>query len=209
MSCVDKKGWQEAQEKTKQAYKDKRVRNEEKYYESPNCCNQCEKVLDYDRRRNKYCSSSCSAKVSNKGTNRHGKNKHCLHCDTKLDLSRKKYCNSDCQHLHQYNQRIIKWKNGDFKRAPNTPVYIRRYMLEKNDNKCQECGWSKINSTTGLYPLHVDHIDGDSCNHVESNLRVLCPSCHSLTPNYGALNKGNSKREYRNKWRLKYKKLNT
>ena len=32
----------------------------------------------------------------------------------------------------------------------------------------------------------LPHIDG---NNEESNLQLLCPNCHSLTPTFGALNK--------------------
>jgi len=32
--------------------------------------------------------------------------------------------------------------------------------------------------------LHVDHIDGDSTNNEEYNLRFLCPNCHSQTETY-------------------------
>jgi len=33
-------------------------------------------------------------------------------------------------------------------------------------------------------PLELDHIDGNSSNNILSNLRLLCPNCHSLTPTY-------------------------
>jgi 5-methylcytosine-specific restriction endonuclease McrA len=42
-------------------------------------------------------------------------------------------------------------------------------------------------------PLHIDHIDGDSENHNESNLTLLCPNCHSLTSTYGKLNNGHGR----------------
>ena len=74
--------------------------------------------------------------------------------------------------------------------------------MEKHDSKCQKCGWSEKNETTGNIPLEIHHIDGDCCNNSEENLQLLCPNCHSLTPNYGSLNK-NSKR-YKLK---KYKEL--
>lgn len=33
--------------------------------------------------------------------------------------------------------------------------------------------------------IQVDHIDGDSYNNVKSNLRFLCPNCHTQTDTYG------------------------
>lgn len=37
--------------------------------------------------------------------------------------------------------------------------------------------------------LHVDHIDGNYRNNSQSNLRFLCPNCHSQTETYGSRNK--------------------
>lgn len=34
--------------------------------------------------------------------------------------------------------------------------------------------------------LQVDHVDGDRLNNYLSNLRFLCPNCHSQTPTYGS-----------------------
>ncbi len=37
-------------------------------------------------------------------------------------------------------------------------------------------------------PLELDHVDGIKENNVLSNLRLLCPNCHALTPTYRAKN---------------------
>lgn len=36
-----------------------------KYHTNPNHCNCCKKPLEYDKRKNKYCSNSCATKVNN------------------------------------------------------------------------------------------------------------------------------------------------
>jgi 5-methylcytosine-specific restriction endonuclease McrA len=48
---------------------------------------------------------------------------------------------------------------------------------------------------TGLIPLTVNHIDGNSENHRPENLELLCGGCHTLTPNYGRLNQGKGRRQ--------------
>lgn len=73
--------------------------------------------------------------------------------------------------------------------------HIRKYILDKFDNKCCECGWCEVNLYTGLVPLEIDHIDGDYTNNNEDNLRPLCSNCHSLTETYKALNKGNGRKD--------------
>lgn len=38
--------------------------------------------------------------------------------------------------------------------------------------------------------IELDHINGDSSDNVEANLRLLCPNCHAQTPTYKNRNKG-------------------
>lgn len=110
------------------------------------------------------------------------------------------YCSNRCQLQAQYKIYIERWKAGletGVAGAAGISRYIRRYFIEEYGERCQQCGWEKRNPVTGKVPLTIDHIDGDCLNNSESNLRLLCPNCHSLTPNYGNLNKGRSKRYHR------------
>jgi len=59
------------------------------------------------------------------------------------------------------------------------------------------------NTTTGIIPVQLEHKDGNSDNNHLSNLEILCASCHSLTPTFGALNKGNGRAQRRDKRREK------
>jgi 5-methylcytosine-specific restriction endonuclease McrA len=49
-------------------------------------------------------------------------------------------------------------------------------------NECEMCGITKWLGKEISLELH--HIDGDRFNNVLSNLQILCPNCHSLTPNH-------------------------
>ena len=92
-------------------------------------------------------------------------------------------------------QREIKvklWKEGLYNgRRGNTATahWLRDFLLEQCNYKCQECGWGEKNNHTGLIPLELEHIDGDYTNNKEENLKILCPNCHSLTATYKGANK--------------------
>jgi Zn finger protein HypA/HybF involved in hydrogenase expression len=154
----------------------------------------------------KFCSSSCAASYINKFTKKKEYDNYCPNCGKKIE-SRNKYCSSQCQADFQYKLYIERWKNGledGIKGMYSISSYIRRYLIEKYDGKCSQCGWSKTNPYTGKVPLEVHHKDGDYTNNDESNLDLLCPNCHSLTATYKASNLGNGRKE-RKKYQSQYK----
>ena len=54
------------------------------------------------------------------------------------------------------------------------------------DEKCEMCG---IEEWLGeRLAFELDHIDGNSNNHLLENLRIVCPNCHSQTETYRAKN---------------------
>jgi hypothetical protein len=67
---------------------------------------------------------------------------------------------------------------------------VKKKILQENalEYKCVGCG---ITDSWNEKPivLHLDHIDGDSSNHMKSNLRFLCPNCHSQTNTWCGRNK--------------------
>ena len=126
----------------------------------------------------------------------------CANCGKEFEhryTSDNKYCSFNCQHEHEYKLFIERWKNGDESGVTGKygiSMHIRRYLFEKNNSKCQICGWGEENQVTHKIPLQIHHIDGDCTNNKEENLQLLCPHCHSLTDTFGNLNE-NSKRIYR------------
>jgi endogenous inhibitor of DNA gyrase (YacG/DUF329 family) len=139
-----------------------------------------------------------------KGSNR---KYNCLHCrkenlwgHSKIN----KFCDNNCQGLFKwYNEtipRILEGKVSDGSRA------LKKYLIETRGEICEECGQSSIWNKKPLM-LQLDHIDGDSDNNFPSNLRLLCPNCHTQTENFGSKGQGNryKKDTKRNRYLQEYK----
>lgn len=124
----------------------------------------------------------------------------CINCGkvfVKYKSTNGKYCSPKCQHEYVRKEFIRKWKDGEidgnvcYGFRPST--IIKHYLLEKNNYKCEKCGFSGVNPYTNNTVLQIHHIDGDSSNNKEENLQVLCPNCHAMTDNFGSRNKNATK----------------
>lgn len=61
---------------------------------------------------------------------------------------------------------------------------LRRALLESGiEEECNFCGIEPFWQNQSLR-LEVDHIDGNALNCLITNLRFLCPNCHSQTSKY-------------------------
>lgn len=117
----------------------------------------------------------------------------CLYCGqsfTKYPSSTGKYCSKKCETAYKIHQYVEDWKLGKISGTTGYTCssFVRNYLLQKHEYKCERCGWGEINPFTNKSPLQIHHIDGNSENNVEENLQVLCPNCHSLTENFGSRN---------------------
>lgn len=171
------------------------------------CCNKefeynCRDKKEIDK---KFCDNSCSATFNNK---LRGSDVEiiCINCKNDIIGTRKSgyvgkhriYCNYKCQREYEKNKRFEKIENGDT--SLNTTQY-KKYLIEKYGEKCMKCGWSEVNPYSGNIPIELEHKDGNSENNSLDNLELLCPCCHSLTPTYKALNKGNGRHKRRERYK--------
>lgn len=131
----------------------------------------------------------------------------CPTCGNSVPKENRRFCSNSCvtlpgaEHRNlRYEDYIAQWKRGKvsgLRGGTSLSMHIRRYLFEQRGPQCWVCNWSQVNPVTGRVPLHVDHIDGCWGHNHESNLRLLCPNCHSLTPTYGVLNKGRGRPDRR------------
>ena len=116
---------------------------------------------------------------------------NCLNCGVLCKSSRQKlnkYCSNACQResqRHETYQRLLK---GELKDRS----VIRRILIWKNGHCCARCGFAEWQGQP--IPLELEHKDGDASNNDPSNLEVLCPNCHGLTPTWKGRNRGNGRK---------------
>ena len=122
----------------------------------------------------------------------------CPACNVVVENLRSRYCSLRCQMEFQHRVYIRRWLAGELHGARGegcVSKHIRRWLYERASSRCEKCGWSRVHPVTGMVPLTVNHINGDSENHRPENLELLCGGCHMLTPNYGNLNKGHGRKK--------------
>lgn len=71
---------------------------------------------------------------------------------------------------------------------PIASCKLKKRLIKEGlmDNKCSHCLRSEWMGQS--IPTELDHINGDHFNNNLSNLRILCPNCHALTPTYKGRN---------------------
>lgn len=100
-----------------------------------------------------------------------------------------KFCSLKCQHEFRRKERTQILESGAYF-ALQTTAFLRNYLIRRFGEHCSKCGWSERHPVTNRVPVEVEHIDGNWSNYRLTNLTLLCPNCHALTPTFRALNRG-------------------
>lgn len=114
-----------------------------------------------------------------------------------------RWCSNACQQEADYQKRLAIVKaSGNWALGWLDVGRIRRALLRERKHVCIICG-----STHWLgkpIPLVMDHIDGNSDNWADNNLRLVCGNCDMQLPTYKGKNRG--KGRFLRRLRYKYGK---
>jgi hypothetical protein len=173
-------------------------------------CRNCDKTFnknpnDIKKTNNNFCSKSCAAIFNNKKYPKRKKvvkeiRSTCRGCGTIIIKPYPRvFCSKDCNNSYLRTKTIERIENQE----SVTPNSLRMYLIQKLGERCTNpnCGWDWSKPCT----VEVEHIDGDSENNDPTNLTLLCPNCHSMTPTYKGRNRGKGKRWDKQKKRLRIK----
>lgn len=109
------------------------------------------------------------------------------------NLTKNKFCSPKCFGENKSETLLQSYLNGEWNGGTSTGLIshtIKAYILKRDNYSCVKCGFNTCHPDDDKPVVEVNHIDGNSSNHKESNLETLCPNCHSLTSNYRARNTG-------------------
>ena len=74
-----------------------------------------------------------------------------------------------------------RWAKREFHEL--SPTAKKKRILEEQGGVCLICGQGTVWNGKPL-TLQLDHIDGNNRNNLRTNLRVICPNCHTQTPTF-------------------------
>lgn len=100
-------------------------------------------------------------------------------------VKEKKYLQINWSKINSDPLRVEKFRENYLIKIKNTPwenlsLHLKkRLIVIEQNNVCLFCGLNEWLNKPLV--LEIDHINGDHGNESRSNLRCLCPNCHSQT----------------------------
>ncbi len=139
-------------------------------------CPKCSKV---HYKNGMFCSRSCanSRKWTTEQNASRKKSAQISYRNMSSD-NRKKYKEGIKKSILTSKRKWKEWRSNNPTTSMTLPS-IRKKLLEEQNYKCQTCN---ISDWLGKkLTFEIDHVDGNKNNNDRSNLRMLCPNCHSQT----------------------------
>lgn len=115
----------------------------------------------------------------------------CLHCGKESKKTHQKnnvYCSRRCSIDDRARKTMERFVSGEITDRDT----LRKMLRLTVGYTCSKCGIGEWQGEP--ITLQVDHIDGDAGNNVPSNVRLICPNCHSQCETFGARNKGSGRK---------------
>lgn len=148
-------------------------------------CPVCDEVVHgTEAKPRTYCSKACANRARAKPA------KRCRTCSSPLTNRASTFCSPTCHQRWRYESET---KPRIERGRCSVNSTLKTYLIRERGAACETCGCPDEWNGKPL-ALHVDHIDGDSDNNFPTNLRLLCPNCHTQTDTYTARNRKNAKR---------------
>jgi len=197
----------------KKSAKTLRKKFQDRYKNNPKFCLNCDKELEYTKRKNKFCNYSCAAQYNNKDRIISKKEcySNCKECGKKLNRTEHKqykFCSQKCCNANhrskEFEDITTKLNNGELNylttsNATPSKKRLKRIIEIRDGNRCSICS---IPAEWEFKPLIMilDHIDGNSENNSLDNLRLVCSNCDSQLPTYKGRNIGNGRYKRRQRY---------
>lgn len=167
--------------------KAKKRQNIINYDKSPKLCVSCKKSISYEKRRNDFCSQSCSASYNNLGKRKIVKKEYICACGNK------KYQKAISCHKCKVNRTMenaLSKTLGACLIEGNARVkysYVRElarklvFKIHKYEKKCKICNFDLFVDVCHIKPL-CEFEESVLVREVNalSNLAVLCPNHHKM-----------------------------
>ncbi len=187
-------GWK----RSKKYHEEKKKERLTQYEANPTKCSNCDKVLSYEKRRNKFCGHSCAAAKNNLGVVRHGKFRKtpCIRCGK---ITKNTYCSVECHKEYVWEGIKKDIEDNGFNNLSPYSKLRKRYLLETTGNKCEICDITEWMGNP--VPIVMDHINGNSEDNSIKNLRLICPNCDAQTDTYKGKNIGNGRHWRRQRYK--------
>ena len=125
----------------------------------------------------------------------------CVNCGKEVTKANtmKKYCSNKCQQHFQSEEKI---------RLGTAGIHcLKHHLIKHQGMKCYNCGITKWQNKDIV--MDLEHLDGNSTNNDLTNLRLICPNCHSQTSTYKNRNKGRGRLSRRLRYHTDKKRKHT